>query len=413
MLAHKVPEVIEKAENGRITVIDSIMGSGKTSYAIQFMKENPLTSFIYITPFLSEVERIKTALPDMDFKEPSTTNKDGTKLSSLKFLLLNGNNIASTHALFKRCDEEVLDLLKAKGYVLILDECMDVVEQINIVKKDIEILLDSKTIIEENHWIKWVGTGSDYNGKFRDVMEQCFCNNVYHYSDRLYIWTFPIDIFRTFDKVFILTYMFDGQLQKTYFDLFNAEYEYKSVKADGKGYYTLTDYYKPDLSEISILMNIYEGNLNSIGDEPYSLSTTYLQKLKEKQHLAKAIQNNIYNYVRNIVPTKADKIMWTTIKEAKPLLKGDGYTKKFVPCNSRATNEYRERTTLVYVCNRYTQPHIKNFFKANGVEVNEDSFALSELVQWIFRSAIREGKPISIYIPSKRMRTLLKNWLEK
>ena len=34
------------------------------------------------------------------------------------------------------------------------------------------------------------------------------------------------------------------------------------------------------------------------------------------------------------------------------------------------------------------------------------------MVQWIWRSAIRDGDEIYIYIPSKRMRTLLINWME-
>lgn len=33
------------------------------------------------------------------------------------------------------------------------------------------------------------------------------------------------------------------------------------------------------------------------------------------------------------------------------------------------------------------------------------------MVQFIWRSRIREGKEISLYIPSKRMRELLKEWL--
>ncbi len=34
-----------------------------------------------------------------------------------------------------------------------------------------------------------------------------------------------------------------------------------------------------------------------------------------------------------------------------------------------------------------------------------------EMVQWIWRSAIREGNPINIYVPSSRMRSLLQRWL--
>jgi hypothetical protein len=38
--------------------------------------------------------------------------------------------------------------------------------------------------------------------------------------------------------------------------------------------------------------------------------------------------------------------------------------------------------------------------------------ALCEMIQWIWRSGIRRGDPIHVFVPSKRMRNLLKIWLE-
>ena len=64
----------------------------------------------------------------------------------------------------------------------------------------------------------------------------------------------------------------------------------------------------------------------------------------------------------------------------------------------------------------YFKPTIKNFFTFNRIPVNQDfenKFALSELVQFVYRSAIRNGKPIDVYIPSKRMRDLFIEWLKK
>ena len=55
---------------------------------------------------------------------------------------------------------------------------------------------------------------------------------------------------------------------------------------------------------------------------------------------------------------------------------------------------------------------IKQFFIDKNVTINEDTWALSELIQWVFRSAIREHKEINIYIPSKRMRELFKDWID-
>ena len=46
-----------------------------------------------------------------------------------------------------------------------------------------------------------------------------------------------------------------------------------------------------------------------------------------------------------------------------------------------------------------------------GVPVYEDIYALSQMVQWMWRSRIRSGEPIHAFIPSSRMRGLFKQWL--
>ena len=59
------------------------------------------------------------------------------------------------------------------------------------------------------------------------------------------------------------------------------------------------------------------------------------------------------------------------------------------------------------------KPTLKHFFEVEGIKVDEDAYALSELIQFIYRSAIRDGKPITVYIPSKRMRELFMDWINK
>ena len=41
------------------------------------------------------------------------------------------------------------------------------------------------------------------------------------------------------------------------------------------------------------------------------------------------------------------------------------------------------------------------------------SYSLSVLIQWIWRSAIRDGEEIWIYIPVQRMRELLEQWIDE
>ena len=61
--------------------------------------------------------------------------------------------------------------------------------------------------------------------------------------------------------------------------------------------------------------------------------------------------------------------------------------------------------------NRYINPALKINFKTVGLCINEEQFALSEMIQFIWRSAIRDDKEIYLYIPSRRMRFLLQKWL--
>lgn len=110
--------------------------------------------------------------------------------------------------------------------------------------------------------------------------------------------------------------------------------------------------------------------------------------------------------------SKSDNNIWTTFKAYKKLISGKGYAKGYLPSNMRATNEYKDRTAVAYMINKYFNPCIKNFFLSKGIEVDEDGYALSEMLQFLWRSAIREGRIITVYIPSSRMRNLLIKWIE-
>ena len=38
-------------------------------------------------------------------------------------------------------------------------------------------------------------------------------------------WSFPVEAFKCFEEIYILTYMFNGQIQRAYFDLFGLKYD--------------------------------------------------------------------------------------------------------------------------------------------------------------------------------------------
>src|SRR5574344_1562346 len=106
-----------------IVVIDDRCGEGKTTYMINYMKSHEENKYIYVTPFLDELKRIKNELPN--FKEPTQENGGGFKLNDLKYLLLRGESIATTHYLFKNVDKEVKQILENQKYILVIDEVLD------------------------------------------------------------------------------------------------------------------------------------------------------------------------------------------------------------------------------------------------------------------------------------------------
>ncbi len=66
----------------KINIIDAICGAGKTSAAINYINNSIEDQhFLYITPYLTEVERIISACPNKKFKQPESY---GTKLISLR-----------------------------------------------------------------------------------------------------------------------------------------------------------------------------------------------------------------------------------------------------------------------------------------------------------------------------------------
>ncbi|MCY8328859.1 hypothetical protein MOC47_08365 [Bacillus spizizenii] len=401
----------------KVKVIDSIMGSGKTSAAIDMMNNSGTDdNFIFITPYLDEVDRIKKSISSKQIYEPKVKKKgDKTqyKFESFHELLSQNKNIVATHNLFKNANDDTKELILSGNYTLILDEVMEVVEQLRVKKHDLTTLFESKLIYVEDGFVKWNEEKKDYETRYDDIRDMALNNNLMYFKDNILIWNFPADIFKLFKEVYILTYMFDAQIQRYYYDINNIKYQkYVSEFIDGQYRFTKhnTEYESILKAQLRNKIKIYEGNLNTVGQLDYSLSSNWYKN--KSPYTIKKVKNNVFNYFNNIVKSSSDEAMWTTYSEHKNKVKGNGYTKGFVSCNARATNDFKHKKHLVYTINRYVNTVLYNYFKEKyQITIDQDAFALSELVQWIWRSAIRDGEEITLYIPSLRMRGLLVEWL--
>jgi superfamily II DNA or RNA helicase len=282
-----------------IKVVDSIMGSGKTTAAINLMNEtiSPDKHFIYITPFLSEIDRIKENTTRR-FCSPSVYSDSEEevhyKFDSFHELLAQNKDIVATHSLFRKSNNETRDLIYAGNYTLILDEVMDVVEQVPLKKNDLQMLFESKLIsISDEGKVLWNEERKDWESRFDDIRDMALNDSLIYFRNTILVWNFPVDVFNSFRDVYILTYLFKAQPQKYYYDLHNVTYDtFVATKINNEYVFASADDQKEKeiKNNIKSKIHIYDGILNAIGDKDYSLSKSwylkksdyYLKKIKKQ-----------------------------------------------------------------------------------------------------------------------------------
>ncbi len=394
---------MKEKKDYRIEVISTVMGSGKTTQAIKMMNHYSDNKFIYVTPILTETDRIRNDCSG--FYSP----REGFKRVDFINMVKEGKNVSTTHSLFSQL--EMSDYSWLKDYILVLDEVTTPVKVLDVSKDDARILLDKKepiVRIDENNTAIWLDDA--YSGtSYKELKKYIDTGNVSLVNGYAFVWSFPIEIFNSFGKVFVMTYQFTNSLLYYYFRYHNLEAKITFTDA--------ANLPAPPLRSIKSLIDVYEGKYNKIGNstpnKKYPLSATSVKSSSE--YMFKKMRNNIRNFFATYCKTHAEQNMFTCIKgyndEIKDKISDKGYASGFVSLGTKATNDYSHKTSVAFIHDIHPDPAIVSYFSKNGISINKDGYALAEMLQWIWRSAIRNDEPIKLFIPSERMRNLLENWL--
>ena len=93
-------------------------------------------------------------------------------------------------------------------------------------KDDIKILLNSTddngnpiVSIGTKGKVKW-NNGEYDSGNYQTIRNLANAGNLVLFDESKLYWLFPTDLFKAFSEVFILTYMFEGQIECYYYRLF-------------------------------------------------------------------------------------------------------------------------------------------------------------------------------------------------
>jgi len=332
-------------------------------------------------------------------------------------------------------DSRHLAAIKRHNYILIIDEEIGVISDYHrFSEPDIDSLMTLNCIDrqESDGMLLWISTDSSFdkpNHKYYNLKRNIDSGVVYtaKRSNKMVVTQLPVKLFTVAKRTIIITYMFEGNILSCFLKLKGVHY---------KPFTEITPI-EVNKSNIKKLITMYDIKGKWRVLDSFKLSNTwYTAKTSYKNSTTKdikMIENFISSFARNTGCDFFD-LMYTFPKDKrfdngnkkrispKSLIDRDVINditgeveleKVWIATQTRATNDYAHKTHLVHAFNRYPNTSIQSYLQDYGQGVDADVFAVSELVQWVWRSAIRNGEPITLCIVSKRMRKLFDLWLNE
>lgn len=415
----KIKDYTFRNNNNKIEVLDAIMGVGKTEAIIDWMNNNPDNKYIYVSPLLSETEvRIPDGCLALNFKAPNTDEFD-TKAEHLYHLLNKGENVAITHSLFTDLTTKHVFAIDKNDYTLIIDEEIDFVYSYEGAYKptDIETLLNSGhiTIDEDNLGrVDWLWDDSSFKEgsiytrlKNLSELEMLY---VAKRSKSMMVIQLPISLVKAVNRCIVISYMFNGSVMDNFMRMRGLD---------------IKPFTEVTLSRTERQIKENARNLIEIFTTPgvEGVNNLAFSVNWYKNTTSKTTWNKVANAIRSACrkANSADDVMYTVQKDSvikksskskvKMRIRDYSAEKCYVSCNTRATNDYSDKSVLVHCYNRYPNAKILSYLQDYGFVVDSDRFALSELVQWVWRSRIRKGQNIKICIIPIRMKRIFISWL--
>ncbi len=418
-----------------VRIIDRPCGSGKTTQMIRLFQSN--RRYLVVTPLLSECKRVVRD-SKVAFMQPEVIEDDpdiSTKKDHLIQLLSNGSNVVTTHAMFDNLADVARDGF-LDDYDIIIDEVMSVVDDTYRVKAKswnefylgngyVTIDPDTKQITPTTKWEADVDLVDDALNK--RIYKAAKSGRLYNIEDGINIAVMPDVLLRSGLTLTIYTYKAEGSIMYAYLNRLglnpihdkgtndienrfikrarsqviiksipsleaykfshNGQMKTHSCELDMKVPKALASLRKYKLSDVNlsnILITCPKSKWYYKGKEPIiDITGKELTKFRPGPYASNSRMSPCY--------TNRPRALW-------------------VPNTTRGTNDYKHCTHAIYLYDQYLNPNILRWFGGRDV-ISEDDYALTELIQWLWRTQVRDGKKVIVYIPSERMRNLLLEWL--
>jgi len=402
-----------------IEVLDALPGCGKTYAIFDYMAMDLSKPWLYLSPMKDEIDfRVdkESKRTNMEFYIPRE-GTDSTKTDQVLEFLKEGHNVACTHNLMHRFTRAHITMLKAQGYNVVCDETLDLLSGYNMVKDDWNFLKNQGLIsIDENTGrISFQDVEMGEKARYSDVKLLCDLGCLFSAkrSERMLVTQLSLDLMSVCNRFVLITYNYKGSIM----DAFLGLHGYSSIPLD-LGRVKLIKESETVRKEISTLLRFIETPATKVIQKKFSLSKSWWTTAtkEHKDSVTKAMVG-----VKTKTKTHNSKIIFTTPKIVSYRLKPEAYQMSFknisqsswIACNTRATNDYADRTLVIHSYNLFPNVAVKSYLQDQGLVCDDDTYALNMLIQWVFRGCIRDHKHMDIAILSGRMNTIFMNWLMK
>ena len=416
--------------NKEIKIADYPCGSGKTTRMIENFKED--RKYLVILPMLTEVTRVVEGSKDIEFVQPhANDNEQGTKTSSLEAQLLLGNNIATTHEMYER----LVPMVKAgllDDYDIIIDEVPKVVEMVTSKSKTSiqEFYLDTGYMDVDattglvRPTMKWWQNRDDVSDTLSPkILNFAETGCLYLQEGKMFIWALPQSILTAGRSVTVMTYKSEGSMLLAYLRKLELSYEVSNdneLEEDfrAKAAALITIEGIPALSKTNFS---YTAQVKGMASSSYANKIARsLKNLKERKLVGVDINNILLTSMKDAwIKAANDNNRDTEDEDETPKknIKPGVFAKdsrmkdvNWIANTTRGTNDYMHCSHLIYLYDQNIN-FIVAWWLGDSSKAFNDAYALTELIQWVWRSRVRRGEPITLYLPTLRMRKLFEEWL--
>lgn len=406
-----------------VTLKDRHCGYGKSRELISSL--SPDRSYLIVLPLNTEVRRFIEEAP-IDLVKPITIKEGGIhtrKRDHLRELLDGGHSIVTTHALFTDIAYLAQEGLLL-GYDVMVDEVLSVAhcvtqEILTVGAKANGVSTQSWKGLYIDHGFATVDPDTglvhptdewDRKQHLPELSKTLFnmakAESLFALGDNVLVWELPPILLKAVGSLTIHTFLAEGSLMEGF------------MRRNGINFTHDRDLTSEREFREKAKSLIEVRDMPAANRLRFSFSGQRAMTKADHKKVSGALKNCRERLMRgvpkeNIMITSA-KALWSTPGQTPgPFAQGsrlfDG--PHWVPNTTRGTNDYRHCSHLIYLWDQNLNPRIAEFLGADTPH-HRDMYAVSELIQWVYRSRVRDGWPIILWMPSGRMRKLLQRWLD-